>query len=157
MEERNLPAVQDVGGVSRKRRAGNKTTRYGNGAGSGPGWGGSAKGASAAQPQVLHGVGPGRGHVSKDGEARREREQRHAEEMRELYYEVATNPEEPTPNRLAAATHLLNRIEGQPVAKLVTASLDPIAQMSRQELKAELQRQRKLVKAFMAAKRDDRE
>lgn len=55
---------------------------------------------------------------SIEDEARTARNERHAEEMRELYHVVAHDPGERTTIWLSAATHLLNRIEGLPVAKV---------------------------------------
>jgi hypothetical protein len=49
------------------------------------------------------------------------------------------------PLRLAAADKLLNRIEGRPVAKLVTARPDTLSQMTDDELDAEIDRLRKRV------------
>ena len=81
--------------------------------GNGPGWGGPAKGAgTGTRPHIV--PGPGRGHTSPAGDARRERDAKWAEEMRQLYYEVATNPRETTQNKLTAADKLLDRIEGKP-------------------------------------------
>ena len=67
--------------------------------------------------------------------------------MRELYYEIAKNKENEPTVRLSAATHLLNRIEGLPVAKLVTANTD-VSGLSDKELSDELDRQRAKVAAF---------
>jgi len=117
------------------------------------GWGGQAKGAGNGKgKQNFKGAGPGAGNFAIDGEARAEREARHAQEMREFYYDVAHNPEEPTPNRISAATHLLSRIEGLPVQKVVSANVDPLSRMSEAELAAELERQRMKVASFEAAK-----
>ena len=102
--------------------------RRGNGAGwggaasgipaGGPGWGGQARGASGAKRHDLQGQsGPGRGMFSQEGEERAERRARYAEEMCELYYTFAKDPEQPTMVRISAATHLLNRLDGLPIAK----------------------------------------
>lgn len=88
-------------------------TRHGNG----KGWGGPAKGASKAKQQLLTGTpGPGRGNYSITGEAKAQRNERHAEEMRELYYTFAHDEAKKDEVRMTAATHLLNRIEGMPAS-----------------------------------------
>ena len=132
---------------SESKRPPTSGTRHGNGAGvggpaNGPGWGGPAKGTSRkSQPPVLE-AGPGRGHFSIAGEARRERKERLAEEMCELYYTFAHDPKKPDMVRLSAATHLLNRIDGLPVAKIVTAEADDLSGMTDEELAAEEERLR---------------
>jgi hypothetical protein len=89
--------------------------RKGNGDGQGPGWGGPAKGASKKKDRpLLKTAGPGRGHVNEDRAARNERWR---EEMFGLYYGLASNAEKPDMTRIQAATHLLNRLDGLPVAK----------------------------------------
>ena len=101
-----------------------KGTRHGNGPASGAGWGGPAKGSDPRERHVLEGPGPGPGHYTAKGEERADRVARHAEEMQQLYYEFAHNDEKEDATRLSAATHLLNRIQGLPVAKIVTAVED---------------------------------
>lgn len=124
--------------------------RVGNGAG----WGGPAKGAGNPTPRPpFDGTpGPGRGHYSIKGEEKRARDERLAEEMRALYYDVAMTPDEPTPNRLAAATHLLNRIEGAPIARQVTAQIDDLSQLTDEQLAAERARIDRMVSAFSEAR-----
>ena len=60
--------------------------------------------------------GPGRGHFSVAGEDRRARDERHAEEMREVQYKLAHGAAREE-TRLAAANALQNRIEGAPVQR----------------------------------------
>lgn len=50
-------------------------------------------------------------------EDRQQRNERWREEMLELYHGLASNPKNPDTTRLSAATHLLNRLDGLPVAK----------------------------------------
>lgn len=89
--------------------------RLGNGDGQGPGWGGPAKGASKKGDRPLLKVaGPGRGHVNED---RKARDERWREEMLQLYHGLATDDDTPANTRIQAATHLLNRLDGLPVAK----------------------------------------
>lgn len=91
-------------------------TRKGNGAG----WGGPAKGSSPHphknRPAFSDTPGPGRGNYSIPGEAKAQRNERHAEEMRELYYTFAHDIAKKDEVRMTAATHLLNRIEGMPAS-----------------------------------------
>jgi hypothetical protein len=104
-----------------------KRKRHGNGAGwggpasgwpaGGAGWGGPAKGAHPQPRRALLSAGPGRGHTSVAGAARRERNERWSEDLCEFYYAVAMNLKKPAMIRVWAATLLLNRIEGPPVAK----------------------------------------
>ena len=80
----------------------------------GVGWGGPAKGASTKGDRPLLQGGPGRGHVNED---RQKRNERWSEEMLGLYHGIASDPNKPDATRLSAATHLLNRLDGLPVAK----------------------------------------
>jgi len=102
--------------------------RRGNGAGwggaasgipaGGVGWGGPARGASRATRHDLGDQpGPGRRNFSQEGEQRAERRARHADEMREILYEIAHNPNESAGLRIHAADKLLNRIEGTPIRR----------------------------------------
>jgi hypothetical protein len=112
---------------------------------SGAGWGGPAKGASTSahpdknRPPKPIEPGPGRGKFkySLQGETRLERESRQAEEARAFYYEIMHKATEPTPNRLAAATKLLERIEGLPVQKIVQAQQDSLDRMTHEQKLAE--------------------
>lgn len=113
----------------------------------GEGWGGPKKGPGNGTPRKTD-AGPGRGHYSIGGEGRLERQARHAEEMRQLYYEFATSSDKTPEIRMKAATHLLDRVEGLPVQKVVTASTDPISMMPDIQLDAEMERQRALIEQF---------
>jgi hypothetical protein len=50
-------------------------------------------------------------------EERKERNERWQEEMLQFYYDIAMGKTAATPNQIAAATHLLNRLDGLPVVK----------------------------------------
>ncbi len=63
-----------------------------------------------------------------------------AEELKELIYKMAVSPEESGPTRLNAAQAFLNRIEGLPVARQITASLDDLKALSDEQLEQELRR-----------------
>jgi hypothetical protein len=124
--------------ATERKRAPTSTTRHGNGAG-GPGWGGPAKGASTARRKPLAKAGPGRGYFSAAGEERRERQERLIEELCALYWAFAHDPNEPAPTRISAATHLLNRLDGLPVAKVITADADDLSDLTSEDIKAQLE------------------
>lgn len=126
----------------------------------GTGWGGMARGAHPAKLRFRFPTpGPGRSRgYSVVGEARRDRDERIAEEMRELYYAFATDPEKPDSIRLSAADHLLDRIEGKPVAPVLTATAsadDALSRMTDEELVAERCASRKKMLAFLRANFDE--
>lgn len=118
-----------------------KATRHGNGAG----WGGPAKGAGApvrppfepgnptrvtmtfAEARAMNGDKPSKHAMRKALDEQR------AEEMRQLLYDIATKGEAEA-NRLNAATKLLDRIEGMPVAKQQIEVKRPIEEMTEAEL-----------------------
>lgn len=133
-----------------------ETKRLPTSGGNGAGWGGPAKGPGNGSPRhKFTAPGPGRGRYSIEGEIRSARRERHAEEMLELYYALAHDPEESATIRLTAATHLLNRIDGLPVAKVVTAETDPYSMMSDEDLVAEIKRTRAKVELFARLTRED--
>lgn len=104
MEEPKTPRATKRGG---KR----KTTRP-------PGWGGPAKGAGKVIPgYVFDEAGPGRGHKSVEGEAKRQRNEQRTEALEQFYWDVARGEahDENLPIRLSAANMLLNRLA--PIAK----------------------------------------
>lgn len=120
-----------------KKKAPTPATRVGNGAG----WGGPAKGASSKpKPMLPVGPGPGRGRYSIKGEERSARIARHAEEMRALLYRFANSSLVKPETRIAAATHLMNRNEGMPIAKVVTAVEDEFSNKTEAQLLAERER-----------------
>ena len=113
--------------------------------GNGAGWGGPAKGAHPAKPaHSFDGKpGPGRGHYSIDGEGRLERQARHAEEMRQILYGLATAPTAEDNIRMQSSEKLLNRLEGLPVQKVITAETDPLSMMNDDQLDDEIERTRR--------------
>jgi hypothetical protein len=121
-----------------------------------PGWGGPPRGpGNGSAPYVFKQAGPGRGNYSLEGEGRLERQSRHAEEMRGLYYEFANNEALPVETRLKAATHLLDRTEGLPVQKIVQGETDPLTLLPDNELVNELERQRAIVAEFEKSREAD--
>jgi hypothetical protein len=82
--------------------------------GNGEGWGGPAKGSSIKKDRPLKKGGPGRGRVNEDREARADRWR---EELLNFYHDLFSDPDKPDNTRIQAATHLLNRLDGLPVAK----------------------------------------
>ena len=116
--------------------------------GKGAGWGGPAKGPGSDAPRhEFEGPGPGRGNYSKDGEARLERQARHAEEMKEILYGLAHDASREE-TRMNASEKLLNRIEGLPVQRVLNADVDPLSMMDdlalQNEIEATRARQAKL-------------
>jgi hypothetical protein len=116
-----------------------KGTRRGNGAGhgagKGEGWGGPAKGAGtrfvAGEVQPLQGKGGTAPVVEK-------REDRLALLRDHIWNLALTAQREET--QLAAATAYLDREEGKPIARTVTATVDDVSQLSDLELAAEIAR-----------------
>ncbi len=135
------------------KRPATKGTRKGKGVG----WGGAAKGGGGNEKKPFNGsakAGPGRGKFSLKGEERVARNARHAEEMRKLYYEFALDPAKEDSTRLSAATHLLNRLEGSPVAKILTGPTDELANLTDEQLAAELAQQRAKAAALRPAQEE---
>jgi hypothetical protein len=124
--------------------------------GNGKGWGGPKKGAGKPTPGYkFKQAGPGRGNYSIEGEGRLERQARHAELMRGIYFEFALNEVLPPETRMTAATHLLNRTEGLPVQKIVNAETDPLSLLPDNELVSEIEKQRAIVAGFEADREAD--
>ncbi len=141
--------------ATKKAAEGTKTSRARK-KGNGPGWGGPAKGAgSKAAPYRFKQAGPGRGNYSLEGEGRLERQARHAEEMRMIFFEFSKNETLPPDTRMAAANNLLNRTEGLPVQKIVTGETDPLTLLPDNELVNETERLRGMVAQFEAAREAD--
>lgn len=101
----------------------------------GAGWGGPAKGASTA-PRL---------QPAGDPLSDMLRAQRHAPDTRaaaeerrrkamQLYEQVVDDEGQPIMARLAAATHLLDRLDGKPVATQVNIKGDPFAGWSAEQL-----------------------
>ncbi len=118
--------------------------------GNGTGWGGPANGAGWGGPAKGAALYPSTGHSGRNL-ARRATNDARVDVLCQIYYNVAWDLDAPTALRLAAATHLLNRIEGLAVSKVATASTDPLSRMTDDELEAELVRQRECVQAFEKA------
>lgn len=105
---------------------------------SGPGWGGPAKGDPG--PRIDAGAyGDSVRAMIKNPEIRARNEAR-AEELREFYYQTAKNEAEPTLVRMAAADKYLDRVEGKPIARSVTTTVDDVSELSDIELAAEIAR-----------------
>jgi hypothetical protein len=132
-------------GKTEKRGGLRSTTRV-------PGWGGPAKGAGKIIPtKKLDGPGPGRGKFSVAGEARKEQTYRRVETLMELLWEIANNRVEQTASRIAAANHLLNRIQGLPVQTVISTTTDDFSMMTDAELATDLERRSGKVRAFREA------
>ena len=118
--------------------------RLGNGSGQGRSWGGPAKGAHPAKPRhdFDKQAGPGRGHYSVAGEGRLERQARHSEICKEVLFGLVADPITEDNVRVQAATKLLDRLEGLPVQRVLTAETDPISMMGDEQLEDEIERTR---------------
>lgn len=108
-------------------------TRRGNGPGKGEGWGGPAQGEG-------HTFAPGDPLAGKrlEPDAKAEREARIAK-LRDHLFWLATNADRQE-TQLAAANAYLDREEGKPIARTVTATVDDVSKLSDLELTAELAR-----------------
>jgi hypothetical protein len=94
--------------------------RRGNGAGKGEGWGGPAKGASTSR-YVEGETQPMQGK-SRTSEVVRSREERLAA-LKDKIFDLASSAEREE-TQLAAAIAYLNREEGLPIARQLTATTD---------------------------------
>jgi hypothetical protein len=102
------------------------------GAGKGLGWGGSAKGASASR--IVPGDPDGIQPMSNDPRILA-RGRIRLDHLRDKIYELALSAEREE-TQLAAANAYLNREEGTPVQRVVTASVTDPSQMTDEELAA---------------------
>lgn len=115
--------------------------------GNGVGWGGPAKGAGWGGPAKGAAKHPSRGHSGRIA-ARQAAQGARSEALCRVYYEIAHDPRSRTAVRLAAATHLLNRIEGKPITATITSATDDLAQLSDEELQADLTRVQAALRAM---------
>jgi hypothetical protein len=116
------------------------TERLANGRfppGNGAGWGGPAQGPGNGKERKLSGPGPGRAQYSQAGEARLERQARHAELMKQVLFDLALDSEKDEV-RMNASAKLLDRIEGLPVQRILNAETDPISMMDKGQIDAEI-------------------
>lgn len=104
----------------------------GNGAGKGDGWGGPARGASASR--IRPGDPEGIQAMSNDADVKAEAARR-ADELRDHLYHLALNAERQE-TQLAASVAFLNRAEGMPVARHLTANVADPSQLSDADLAA---------------------
>jgi hypothetical protein len=103
-----------------------------NGAGAGEGWGGPPKGASATR--IVPGDPDGIQSMSNDPRILA-RGRIRLDHLRDKIYELALSAEREE-TQLAAANAYLNREEGTPVQRVVTASVTDPSQMTDEELAA---------------------
>lgn len=91
------------------------------GAGMGEGWGGPANGAGNTKPFEEANIAPLMRRANPDAyRARLADKERLREDAMAVYIEVMETSDA-EPMRLSAATHLLNRIEGTPMQRVITA------------------------------------
>jgi hypothetical protein len=93
--------------------------RIGNGAGKGAGWGGPAKGAGTRFVKGQVQEGQGKGGTAPYVEKREER----LAQLKDHLYTLAINAQREE-TQLAATVAFLNREEGMPVARQLTATTD---------------------------------
>jgi len=87
----------------------------------GTGWGGEAGGYVHSPPNHVERLAQLASAGSRaPGYRALERTER-VEALRQILWDIATNPKEPTQNRILAADKCLDREEGKPVQKVVTA------------------------------------
>lgn len=132
------PPKAKVGGRKPTRARGGKLTpRHGNGAGQGDGWGGPAKGKGSDVEDIrIPGASAEKRALSA---TKREREAAIAEEMRAKLLKLARSAEREE-TQLAAASKLLDRIEGQPIARQISATVDDVSNLSDDEIRERLAR-----------------
>lgn len=111
---------------------------------SGAGWGGPAKGAGTTTPINEH---PDSFAALPPGERKAKLVDKAAAAERALviYESIMENEAEMASNRISAANALLNRIEGMPVARSITGTMDDLERMSDADLIAELERANKIL------------
>lgn len=114
--------------------------RVGNGVGKGEGWGGPAKGGgdrpakpftAASETRVTHPLPPA--PLSDRKALRRQR----TEELEDILQSIARNSDRDE-TRVSAAVRLHAIYNGQPVARNLNINVDDIANLSDDELRAEL-------------------
>lgn len=134
MKETTLPVPS--------RARGNPKVGYGNGVGQGDGWGGPAKGADPARKpkSTAAALVPGCDTAKRqDAAVRRERKDIVSEEMFAKLVHLARHAEREE-TQLAAASKLLDRIEGLPVARQIITDETDISRMTDEELHVEIAR-----------------
>lgn len=107
---------------------------------SGEGWGGPAKGAGTLltpEERALSTLCPrdehGRLLKMPEKVAR-------ADLLNDNLFDIATDPNQPGGVRVMASVGALDRLEGKPVQRTITANADDLARLSDDELRAELER-----------------
>jgi len=112
-------------------------TRVGNGVGSGDGWGGPARGAGTTERFTSENQPD---HSSEAKLSYREKREKRAQEMEDVLYDIAIDDEQRSETRVQAAFRLHTIIEGQPVARTITAKVDDVRALSDAELRAEFEK-----------------
>ncbi len=123
-----------------RARGHSRTTRYGNGVGQGPGWGGPAMGAGKGPAHDPARLVPGRSaEVRLNAIERRERNEARAEALEELLFDLSFNAmREETQIAAAARLHAIYR--GPPGTYQPPSDADYISSLSDEELEAEIKR-----------------
>lgn len=123
--------------------------------GSGQSWGGPAKGAgkpaapfTADSPTRVTWANADPAKALSRAE-KAARDERRAEEMRDVLYGLATTAENEMA-RKSAAEALLNRLEGMPIARTIAAVIDPAEEEKQRALAALGYEHRKRIEAVLA-------
>lgn len=116
----------------------------------GKSWGGPAKGAGRCKALGLPAKGPGWGRLipspiglknaNMTTEEMKKRDAERAEQMKKIILDIATDEKAHPETRLSAANSMLNRIEGQAVARNINANVDDVSSLSDDELRQDLAR-----------------
>ncbi len=101
------------------------------------GWGGPAKGAGKDPRETPIEV---RRTAMAIHKARMPEKEAAADELKATLYDLATDNEQPGGVRVMAASAALDRLEGKPVQRTITANADDLARLTDDELRAELER-----------------
>lgn len=101
--------------------------------GNGPGWGGPAKGASTSR--IKPGDPDGITKLRHDPDNLAVKAERRRKAM-QLYEDVIDDREAPPMARIVAADKLLDRIDGKPIARTVTANVGDPSKLSDADLAA---------------------
>ena len=131
-----LPLVTSWPMPDNPKRPATKGTRKGNGPGMGHGWGGQAKGKSASNAEMHAQFEPGNA-VAVGPHDMSDRDRIAA--LKDNLYDLAFHADNEA-TRVQASTHLLNRLDGMPIARNINVNADDLSALSDADIAAELAR-----------------
>lgn len=117
-----LPLVTSWPMPDNPKRPATKGTRKGNGPGMGHGWGGQAKGKSASNAEMHAQFEPGNA-VAVGPHDMSDRDRIAA--LKDNLYDLAFHADNEA-TRVQASTHLLNRLDGMPIARNINVETDDV-------------------------------